>query len=65
LLGRRRYEDILEELTVDAVEKKSTQCKQKWLNHVNRMEDSNTTTCLSTYRKIKTWMTMTEERVQS
>jgi len=40
LLDNRRNEDILEELKVDPVEKKLAQYKQKWLNHVSRMEDT-------------------------
>jgi hypothetical protein len=40
LLDKRRNEDILEELKVDPVGKKSAQYKQKkLLNHVRRMED--------------------------
>jgi hypothetical protein len=34
LLDHRRSEDILEELKVDPVEKKLSECKQKWLIHV-------------------------------
>jgi hypothetical protein len=32
-------EDILEEIKVDPVEKELAQYKQKWLNHISRMED--------------------------
>jgi hypothetical protein len=39
LLDYRRNGYILEELKVDPYEKKLTQYKQKWLNHVSRMED--------------------------
>jgi hypothetical protein len=39
LLDHRNNEDILEELKVGPVGKKLAQCKQKWLNHVSRMED--------------------------
>jgi hypothetical protein len=39
VLDRRRNEDILEELTVNPVQKKLVQCKQKWLNHVSRMQN--------------------------
>jgi hypothetical protein len=36
LLDRRRNEDILEEINVDAVREKLVQYKQKWLNNVNQ-----------------------------
>jgi len=36
LLDRRRNEDILEEIKVDAVREKLVQYKQKWLNNVNQ-----------------------------
>jgi hypothetical protein len=35
----RRNEDISQKLKVDPVEKKLARYKQKWLNHVSRMED--------------------------
>jgi hypothetical protein len=39
LLDLRRNEDISKELTSDPAKKKLTQCKQKWLYLVSRMED--------------------------
>jgi hypothetical protein len=39
LLDHRRNYDILEEFKVDPVENKLGQYKQKWLNHISRMED--------------------------
>jgi hypothetical protein len=38
ILDHRRNEDILEEITVDTVQKKSVQYKQKQLNSVTKME---------------------------
>jgi hypothetical protein len=38
LLDHRRNKKFLEVLKVDPVEKKLAQCKQKWLNHVSRMD---------------------------
>jgi len=62
-----KHEDILEELKVDLVEKKSAHYKQKRLNHVSRMEDirhppsKNKTPWLWTYRiKKKTRTTIKE-----
>jgi hypothetical protein len=54
LLDRRRNEDILEEAEVEPVEKKLAQYKQKWLNHVSRMEDSRYTKQLLDYRPVGT-----------
>jgi hypothetical protein len=39
LVDHRRNGDILEEVKVDPAENKFSQYKQKWLNHVRRMED--------------------------
>jgi hypothetical protein len=38
-LDHRRNEDILGEIKVDSLEKKSAHYKQKWLNYAYRMED--------------------------
>jgi hypothetical protein len=35
----RRNHDVLEECKVDPVETKLVQSKQKWLNHVNSIEN--------------------------
>jgi len=37
--SRGRNEDVLAELKVDPVQKKSAQCEQNWLNDVSKMED--------------------------
>jgi len=52
LLDHRRNEDILEELTVDPLENKLAQYKQKELNHVSRMEDIRYPKELLDYRPI-------------
>lgn len=41
LLDHRRNEGVLEELKVDPAERTLTQYKQKWWNHVSRMEDKD------------------------
>jgi hypothetical protein len=54
LLDHRRNEDILEELKVDSVEKKLARYKQKWLNHVSKIDDIRySKRRLSTYRPIE------------
>jgi hypothetical protein len=39
LLYHSKNEDILEQLKLVPVENTLAQCKQKWLNHVSRVED--------------------------
>jgi hypothetical protein len=51
LLGYERNEDVLE-LTADQVRKKLAQYKQKWFNHVSRMEDIRYPKQLLDYRPI-------------
>jgi hypothetical protein len=51
LLDHRIHEDTLEELKVDPVEKKSVQCKRKWLNHGSRMEDDKFPKLFPNYRR--------------
>jgi hypothetical protein len=41
-LNRRRNGNISEKINIDSVKKKLAQCKEKWLNHVSRMEDIST-----------------------
>jgi hypothetical protein len=61
LLDHRRNEDILEELEVDPVEKKSSHCEQKWLIMLSGWKTTpKTTPCLSTYQKRMTWTTNKE-----
>jgi hypothetical protein len=51
LLDHSRNEDILEEFKVNPAEKLA-QYKQKWLNHVSRMEDIRYPKQLLDYRPI-------------
>jgi hypothetical protein len=40
--GRRRNEDVFEELKVDPIEKKLAQYKQNWFGNVSRMKTLHT-----------------------
>jgi len=51
-LDHGRNEIVLEELRVDPVGNKSAQFKQKWLQHVSRLEDIRYPEQLLDYRRI-------------